>query len=167
MNLTIPNRIQTKFLMLWHATFSGAFIVAYVGQDFYAVHLFSGYVVLAAIAVRILASLLARPQSPLALPNPMQATRTWLERTKVGGKARNPLLAWIAAALLASIGLAAATGAMADLLPMLKNLHEGIAEFTPVVIFAHIAFVAFKPLKAYLLGLASPLKASPMQSNRR
>lgn len=165
--MTIPNRIQTKFLMLWHATLSGGFIVAYVGQDLYAVHLFAGYVVLAAVVVRVLVGWLARPKSPLALTNPLQATRAWLDKFNTGAKGRNPLLAWIAAALLLSIGLAALTGAMADGLSVFKHLHEGIAEFTPVVVFAHIAFVAFKPLKAYLLSVSLPLKASLLHSARR
>ena len=155
MNLSIPNRIQTKFLMVWHAIFSGGFIVAYVSPDLYAVHLFSGYVVLAAVAVRVLAGVLARPKSPLSLPNPMAATRAWLATLTGGGKARNPMLAWIAAALLCVVGLAALTGGMADVFHVTKDLHEGIAEFTPVVIGAHIAFVAFKPLKKYLQGVSA------------
>ena len=150
MNIYIPNRIQSQFLKLWHATFSGGFIIAYVSQDIYAMHLFSGYLVLAAVVVRVLAGLLARPKSPLSLPNPVAATRIWLAKFIAGGKARNPLLAWIAAAMLGAVGLAAATGGMADVFPALKDLHEAVAEFTPVVIGAHIGFLAFKPLKAYL-----------------
>ena len=150
MTLRIPNRIQSQFLMGWHATFSGGFIVAYVSEDIYAMHLFSGYLVLAAVVVRVLAGLLARPKSPLSLPNPMVATRTWLQKVAAGGKARNPLMAWFAAALLGTIGLAAATGGIADVFPALEDLHEGIAEFTPVVIFGHIGFVLIKPLKKYL-----------------
>ncbi len=30
MNLRIPNRIQSQFLMLWHAIFSGGFVIAYL-----------------------------------------------------------------------------------------------------------------------------------------
>lgn len=150
MALRIPNRVQTQFLMGWHATFSGGFIVAYLSEDIAAMHLFAGYLVLAAIAVRLLVGLLARPKSPLSLPNPMAATRIWLEKVTAGGKARNPLMAWIAAALLGVVGLAALTGGMADLFPVFDDLHEGIAEFTPVVIFAHIGFILIKPLKKYL-----------------
>lgn len=161
MNIIIPNRMQSQILMLWHALFSGGFIVAYISQDFYAAHLFAGYLVLLAVVVRVLAGVLARPKSPLSLPNPMTATRVWLAKMTTGGKARNPLLAWIAAALLGVIGLAALTGGMADVFPALKDLHEGVAEFAPVVILAHIGFVAFKPLKKYLQGPTSPLKGFP------
>lgn len=150
MTMRIPNSFQTQFLIGWHATFSGGFVVAYVSEDIYAMHLFSGYLVLVAVVVRVLAGLLARPKSPLSLPNPMAATRAWLEKFRTDGKARNPLMAWIAVALLGTIGLAAVTGGIADVFPVLEDLHEAIAEFTPVVIFGHIGFVLIKPLKRYL-----------------
>jgi hypothetical protein len=89
----------------------------------------------------------------------MAATRAWLNTLTAGGKARNPLFAWLAVALLASVGLAAASGGLTDVLPALKHLHEGIANVTPVVIGAHIAFVAYKPLKKYLLATELPWKA--------
>lgn len=152
MTLHIPNAVQTRFLMVWHATFSGGFIIAYVSQDVYAMHMFAGYLVLGAVAVRLIAGIFARPKSPLSLPNPLAATRLWLEKLTTGGKARNPVYAWLAVALLASIGLAAVSGALADLIPATEDLHEGLAEFTPVVVGAHIGFVAFKPLKKYLYG---------------
>lgn len=161
MSLRIPNRIQSQFLMAWHATFSGGFIVAYVSQDLYAVHLFAGYLVLAAVVVRVLAGVLARPKSPLSLPNPMTATRVWLNKLTTKGKARNPLLAWVAVALLGVVGLAAATGGMADVFPALDDLHEAIAEFTPVVIFGHIGIVLFKPLMKYLQNPSLPFGVNP------
>ena len=161
MVLRISNRIQSQFLMLWHATFSGGFIVAYLSEDIYAMHLFSGYLVLTAVIVRVLAGLWARPKSPLSLPNPMNATRIWLKKVSAGGKARNPLLAWIAMALLGVVGLAALTGGMADIFPALDDLHEAVAEFTPVVIFGHIGIVLFKPLKKYLQNPSLPLIVFP------
>ena len=161
MTLRIPNRIQSKFLMLWHAIFSGGFIIAYVSEDIYAMHLFAGYLVLAAVVIRVVAGLLARPKSPFSLPNPVTATRIWLEKLTAGSKARNPLLAWIAAALLGVVGLAAATGGMADVFPVLNDLHEAVAEFTPVVIVGHMGIVLFKPLKKYLQNPALPFKINP------
>ena len=167
MTLRIPNRIQSKFLMLWHAIFSGGFIIAYVSEDIYAMHLFAGYLVLAAVVIRVVAGLLARPKSPLSLPNPVTATRIWLEKFTAGGKARNPLLAWIAAALLGVVGFAAATGGMADVFPVLNDLHEAVAEFTPVVIFGHMGIVLFKPLKNYLQSPAFPFKINPATNHFR
>ena len=167
MTLRIPNRIQSKFLMLWHAIFSGGFIVAYVSEDIYAMHLFAGYLVLAAVVIRVLAGVFARPKSPLSLANPMIATRIWLEKFTAGGKARNPLLAWIAALLLGVVGLAAATGGMADMIPALNDFHEAVAEFTPVVIFGHMGIVLFKPLKTYLQNPALPFKINPVTNHYR
>jgi len=158
--MRISNRFQSQFLKVWHAVFSGGFIVAYVTDDVYAMHLFSGTVVLGAVAVRILLALMAREKSPLALSNPMDATRLWWERVSSGAKARNPLYAWIAAALLATIGLAAATGWLAELLPFTKDLHEAVAEFTLVVIVGHLALVFFKPAKKYVQGFVQAQTAN-------
>jgi hypothetical protein len=142
--MRISNRFQMQFLMFWHAIFSGGFIVAYVTEDIYAMHLFAGSIVLGAVILRVLVGLLARPKSPLALPNPMAVTRLWLSRVSSGGKMRNPLLAWLAALLLGVMGIAATTGWLADFLPAVEDLHEGVAEFTLVVVFGHLALVFHK-----------------------
>ncbi|HEY9078930.1 cytochrome b/b6 domain-containing protein [Magnetovibrio sp.] len=158
--MRISNRFQTQFLRFWHAIFSGGFIVAYVTEDVYAMHMFSGTVVLGAVAVRVLLGWMARDKSPLALSNPMDATRLWWERVSSGAKARNPLYAWFATALLGIIGLAAATGWLAELLPFTKDLHEGVAEFTLVVIVGHLGLVFFKPAKKYILEFVQTQSAS-------
>jgi cytochrome b len=120
-------------LKLWHAWVAGGFLVAYVtaDEDTYAMHLFAGYAVLAAIAIRLLVGVLAPGNSPLRLSNPFAASK------------RNPLFAWLAAGLLASVGLAAATGALADGHVWLEKPHELVAEASLWVIFAHLAFVTF------------------------
>ena len=48
-------RTQHLMLKLWHAWLAGGYLVAYVtaDEDTYAMHLFAGYAVLAAIAVLI------------------------------------------------------------------------------------------------------------------
>lgn len=69
---TIEGRVMAKFsiaklslplLRLWHAALAGGFLVAYLtaDEDTYALHLFAGYVVLAAIAVRLLVGVFAPP----------------------------------------------------------------------------------------------------------
>lgn len=161
--MRLSNRFQTRFLMLWHAVFSGAFIIAYVSPDVYAMHMFAGYLILAALAVRLIAGLFARPKSPMALPNPMAATRQWIDKISNGGKARNPLLAWISVALLSTIGLAAATGWVADILPFIEDLHEGLSEFTLVIIAGHLGFVFFKTIKKYLSDLWQDYILTPSQ----
>ena len=121
-------------LKLWHAWVAGGFLVAYVtaDEDTYSMHLFAGYAVLAAIAVRLLVGIFAPDSSPLRLSNPLSAVRR-----------RNPLFAWFAAALLVSVGFAAATGALADGWVWLEKPHEAVAEASLWVIFAHMGFVTF------------------------
>ena len=120
-------------LKLWHAWVAGGFLVAYVtaDEDTYSMHLFAGYAVLAAVIIRFLAGILAPAASPLRLPNPFVATK------------RNPLFAWLAAGLLASVGLAAVIGALADSRVWLEKPHELASEASLWVIFVHLGFVAF------------------------
>ena len=139
-------------LKLWHAWVAGGFLVAYVtaDEDTYSMHLFAGYAVLAAIAVRLLAGIFAPENSPLRLSNPLSAI-----------KRRNPLFAWLAAALLVSVGLAAATGALADSRTWLEKPHEAVAEASLWVIFAHMGFIAFiYGGKRFLLSLRRRVGAS-------
>jgi len=127
-------------LRIWHAVLAGGFLVAYLtaDEDTYAMHLFAGYVVLAAIAIRLAAGLFAPPGNPFRLPRPtLRDVLAWLPRRR----GRNPFFAWFAAVLLGIVGLAAASGAVADFLPRVEDLHEGVAEAALWVIFGHVAFV--------------------------
>lgn len=135
-------RLQHALLKLWHAWIGGAFLVAYVtaDEDTYAMHLFAGYAVLAAIVARVLAAMAAPSTGPLRLPRPsLGSLMAWFAVRK----GRHPLFAWFAAALLVTIGLAALSGALADGASWLEDPHEAIAEASLWVIFAHMAFVAF------------------------
>lgn len=138
-----PKRLELSFLRLWHAALAGGYLVAYLtgDEDTYAMHQFSGYVVLAAIVLRLVVGLAAPAGSPLRLPRPsIAAVRAWLS----GAKGRNPLFAWIGAILLGMVGVAAASGALSDgLLTWLEDPHEAVAEASLWVIFGHIAFVTF------------------------
>lgn len=127
-------------LRLWHALLAGSFLVAYLtaDEDTYAMHLFAGYVVLAAIVLRLLAGLLARPGNPFHIPRPsLTGTLAWFGKRR----GRNPFFAWFAVALLGVVGAAAATGAIADFVTWIEDLHEGLAQASLWVIFGHIAFV--------------------------
>lgn len=138
-----PSRFEFAALRAWHAVLAGGYLVAYVtgDEDTYAMHLFSGYVVLGAIVLRLLAGLAAPAGSPLALPRP-----------RLGGPGRNPLFAWFAAALLVVLGVAAVSGALADGVAWLEDPHEAVAEASLPLIFAHIAFVTFVYGGKRLLG---------------
>lgn len=135
-------KFQYMLLKVWHAWIGGAYLVAYVtaDEDTYAMHLFAGYAVVAAIAARLLAGLIAPAGGPLRLPRPsLRTARAWL----AGGKGRNPLFAWFAALLLAVVGLAAVSGALADGMTWLEDPHEAISEVSLWVIVGHVAFVTF------------------------
>lgn len=145
-------------LRLWHAVFAGGFLVAYLtaDEDTYAMHQFAGYVVLAALVLRLAVGLLTPVGHPLRLPRPSLGNlRTWLARRR----GRNPLFAWFAVALLAVVGAVAMSGAIADYLPPVEHLHEAVAEASLWLIFAHIAFVTViysgRRLKTWLMGLLS------------
>lgn len=49
-----PTALELGILLVFHAAISGAFLVAYLtgDEDTYGMHVFSGYTVLGAIAVR-------------------------------------------------------------------------------------------------------------------
>lgn len=134
-------KLQFPFLRLWHAWIAGGFLVAYLtaDEDTYAMHLFAGYVVLAAVVVRLAVGLMAKgPPLRLARPS-VSATRAWL----AGQGGRNPLYAWLGAAVLLSVGLSAVTGALADPWHSVEDLHEVLSEAALWPIFAHIAFILF------------------------
>lgn len=138
-----PSRLELSFLRFWHAALAGGYLVAYLtgDEDTYAMHLFSGYVVLGVVALRLAIGILAPVGSPLRLPRPSVAALTaWLGGAK---GMRNPLFAWIGAIVLAAVGLAAASGALADVILALEDPHEAIAEASLWVIGGHVAFVAF------------------------
>lgn len=135
-------KLQHALLKIWHAWIGGAFLVAYVtaDEDTYAMHLFAGYAVLAAVAIRLLAAMVAPQAGPLRLHRPsLTALVTWFGQRK----GRHPLFAWFAVVLLAVVGLAAGSGALADGVSWLEDPHEAIAEASLWVIFGHIAFVTF------------------------
>jgi cytochrome b len=144
-----PTRAEMAFLLLFHATLSGAFLVAWLtgDEDTYGMHLFAGYTVLAALGARLAAALRAPAGSPLALPRPATSpTLAWLGRLVAGDRqalrARSPLYAWMAAVMLAFAAFVAVSGWTADRLPAVEELHETLAELTPAVIVAHLVMAA-------------------------
>lgn len=129
-------KLQFALLRFWHAWLAGGFAVAWAtaDEDTYAMHLFAGYAVLAAIVLRVIVGLMAAKPSPWCLPRPRLA---WTS------KGRNPLFAWFAALLLGVIGLAALLGALADGATWLEDPHEAFSNLALWVIFGHVAFIAF------------------------
>ena len=148
-------RLQFALLRLWHAWLAGGFLVAWLSadEDTYAMHQFSGYAVLVALVVRVLAAAFAPKTSPWRLPRP---------RLKWSAKGRHPLLAWFAASLLVSVGFCALLGALADGLTWLEHPHEALANLALWVIGGHVAFVVTlfggKRVWARLQHYLSPVK---------
>jgi cytochrome b len=143
-----PTRLETGFLLLFHAALSGSVIVAYLSgdEDTYTMHMVAGYTALTALGLRVGAGLLAPAGSPLRWPRPSRiAVRDWLRRIVAGDGAamrgRSPLLPWFAVAMLAATGLAAVSGWLADGMRVFEGLHEAMGEALPWVVAAHIATV--------------------------
>ncbi len=127
-------------MRFWHAVMFGGFIVAYAtaDEDTYAMHLFAGYLTLAALTVRLLAAAVAPQGSPLRLPRPRPGILlAWLRRPR----GRSPLYAWMAAILLAVIGAAALSGVAADGIVWLEDPHEAVSELSLWLVLAHAAIV--------------------------
>jgi hypothetical protein len=124
----------------WHAVIAGGFLVAYLtgdSDDYYMMHQVAGYTVLIAVAARLLIGVFAR-KVPWRLPRPSLAgARRWL----ADGRGRNPLFAWLAVALLVTVGAAAGTGMAAHWLPSVEDLHEAMSDAALWTIGAHVAFI--------------------------
>ncbi len=140
-----PTAAEMSALLLFHATFSGAFLVAYLtgDEDTYGMHVFAGYAVLIALALRTAAGVLAAEGSPLRFPKPsLQPTLDWLVRLLTGDPKtrfeRSPLIAWIAMTLLIGVGMAAASGAVADFVVTVEDLHEALGEAALYNVLAHV-----------------------------
>ena len=137
----LAGRSAMTVLKAWHAALAGGFLVAYLtaGEDYFAMHQFAGYGVLAAIVARLALGLVAGERSPLCLPRPVEAVKRW----RAGGGGRSPWFALFAAALLAAVGLVALLGALADFVPRFEDPHEAIAEASLWLIGGHVAFVVW------------------------
>ncbi len=135
---------EISLLFLFHALMSGGFLTAYLsgGEDSYGIHVFAGYTVIAALGLRLGAALLAPPGSPLRLPRPSaQATGHWLARLgrfdRAACAGRSPLIPWMSVLMLAGVAAAALTGAVADYLAAVEDLHEALGEVALVLAVVH------------------------------
>lgn len=144
-----PSRSQIAFLLGFHAVISGAFLVSYLtgdGDDAYFMHVFAGYAVLAALAVRLAVGMLAGPGNMLRLPRPDWPSIARyirrvaaLDRTAFLG--RSPLHGVMAVVLLIGVGTAAVSGAVADFLVRIEDIHEALGEAALYIVLGHIALV--------------------------
>lgn len=161
-----PSPAELAILFAFHAALSGAFLVAYVtgDEDTYGMHVVAGYTVLGALLVRLTAGVFAPTGSPLCLPGPRVAEAgRYMRRLLSGDSAvrqeRSPLYAWMAAILLIATSVAAVSGAVADFVPKLDDLHEALGEIALYLALGHIAIVAarhaVKPRRSVLSAASS------------
>lgn len=167
-----PTRAERIFLLLFHATVSGGFLVACLSgdEDTYGMHVFSGYAVLAALALRVAAGVVAGVAmtggSPLRFPSPaVRPVLDWLVRLSAGDAGarseRSPMSAWMAAALLAGVGLAAVSGAAADVVVALEDPHEALGEAAQWIVAAHVGLVVWLHRLKRPRRMAAPSSAVP------
>jgi len=122
--------------MLWHAALSGGFIVAMAtGQGAYNAHVFAGWVVIYAIAVRVLVGTIFPQWHVLAFPIPMP---------KALGQGTNGVRRFLSHAmglvLLTMCALAALTGWYAR--PG-GDAHGAISYLTLSISLGHVGLVVF------------------------
>jgi predicted lipoprotein len=80
-------------------------------------------------------------------------------------RARSPLYAWMAVAMLAFTAVVALSGWVADRIPTVEELHEAAAELTPAIVIAHITAATvlhwLRRLATSPAAAAAPLAAQP------
>lgn len=118
---------EFQAVRLWHAVIAGGFLVAYLtgDEDTYAMHLFSGWLMVAAVLLRLAVALIAPPGSPFRLTRP----------------SRSRLVQWSLSATLASLALAAFSGIGADLWLLMEKPHAVLANLAAWTAAIHIAIM--------------------------
>jgi cytochrome c553 len=125
-----PKRWEITALRLWHAALMGGFVVAYAtgDEDTYRMHVFAGYWLLAALAVRLVLAMVGSKPGPLGFGMAKSGRR---------------LFAWMAGLLLVVLGLADLSGVLADAIPAVEDPHEALANLALAVVLGHAAIVAW------------------------
>ncbi|MGQ7793564.1 hypothetical protein ACUN0C_14230 [Faunimonas sp. B44] len=168
--------LQLPVLLGFHATVAGGFLVSYLtgdGDDFYFMHVFSGYVVLAALALRMAIGVLAPPGSMLRLPRPdWGAIAGFLRGAATMERGvllkRSPLHGPMAVALLAGLTAAAASGAIADFVLSAEDLHEAFGEAALFIVIVHVALVlVLHGAKRLATPRAAEPAATPLSATSR
>jgi len=140
----VPGRWELPAQRLWHAALAGGFLVAWLtaDEDTYKMHVFAGYWVLIAVALRLGLATVGTPQGPLALTRP----------------GRSRLMIWMGSVVMTMVGIAALTGVIADGKSAFEDVHEGLSNAALWLIPAHAALVAWvfqgKRLRNKVIGAA-------------
>ena len=133
-------RIALPAMRAWHATIAGGFLVAWMtgdSDDLYMMHQVAGYTVLVAVVLRLVVGVFAT-RAPWRLPRPsVSGARRWMAERR----GRNPGFAWLAVALLVTVGASAGAGMAAHWLPQVEDLHAALSDAALWVIGAHVVFI--------------------------
>lgn len=163
--------VQMRLLMGWHAILGGGFLVAYLtGDDFAAMHLFSGYLVMIVAALRLLIGLIMPSGTMLALKPPrLRESLDWGRRLMMLDSAalrgRPPIHDLMAAIVLGTVGLAALSGWLADTVRWTDDLHDGLTNASLIAVLAHVALVW--ALAGLRRTLSPPTPAGALQPTTR
>lgn len=134
--LRIPLPSARDIRLALHAILSGAFLVAYAtgDEDTYIAHLAAGYLVLAALTLRVGAGALLGSGHALRLPQP-GPLRTLLTRPWTAGP-------WIAVLVLVVTAAAVFTGIYADFWPrsVIGHLHASASTIAIDAVLVHMGF---------------------------
>lgn len=139
-----PGRWELPAQRVWHAALAGGFLVAWLSadEDTYKMHVFAGYWVLIAVALRLGLATIGTPQGPLALARP----------------GRSRLMIWMGSIVMTMAGLAALSGVIADGKAAFEDVHDALSNTALWLIPAHAALVVWvfkgKRLRDKVIGAA-------------
>ncbi len=133
------------FLLIWHGVLSGGILVVFItSESSYAMHEFSGVIVLGAVVVRLLVGLCFPAGTPLSLGVPLpqptsskQANRGSLQGIDGLELIKNMLNSIMPLALISTIGAAALSGLMMGG-EFEGEFHQGLAGMSLTIIFVHV-----------------------------
>lgn len=136
-----------SILIAWHGLFAGAYLTAALTAEIWPVgHGVAGLTALALLLLRLAAAGLAPSGSLAALPWPKPGAWTHMAKKLAAGRweimaSRTPLTPIVSLAAMAGGLLAASSGALA-LAWGWNDPHEALAEFSLMLIGAHVAMIA-------------------------
>ncbi len=133
-----PNSAEMVFLLIWHGVLSGGILVVFITSEAsYAMHLFSGVVVLGAVVVRLLVGLCFPAGTPLSLGVAIPRSIADNPGSEGLDLIKNLLNSIMPLALIATIGAAALSGLMMGG-EFEGEFHQGLAGISLTVIFVHV-----------------------------
>lgn len=139
-------------LLVWHGLFAGSYVIAYLTAEAAdSLHVFAGYALIGLLALRLTIAALVPGGRLWGLPwAPRSLWRSFagkIARGEIGAalRGRTPFMPLTGLVLLGWMVLVSITGLAADWFGW-EDLHEGPAEASLALVFAHVAAVSLGPL---------------------